>query len=145
VRYLDDLHAGQEIVVGSWRLDVASVVAFATEWDPQPFHTDEAAAADSIFGRLTASSLHLFAVCTRLFSDMENPVAILAMLGKDQVRFPNPAAATETLRYTTTVTEARPSASKPDRGVVVLADRLEDSTATPVMTQLVSVLVARRP
>ena len=144
MRYLDDLRPGQEIVVGSWTLDAPSVVAFASAWDPQPFHVDERAAAASIFGRLTASSMHLFAICTRLFSDMEDPVAIMAMLGKDQVRFPNPAGATETLRYTTTVTEARPSATKPDRGVVVLADRLEDTTATPVMTQLVTVLVARR-
>ena len=143
MRHFDDLRLGHILPVGSWKLEPDAVMAFAREWDPQPFHTDPTAAASSIFNRLTASSLHLFAICTRLFFDMEDPVAVMAMLGKDHVRFPHPAGASELLTYTTTVQELRPSRSKPDRGIVVLADRLCDSSGVEVMTQQVSLLVHR--
>lgn len=143
--YFDDLAVGDRIHVGDWPLERDEVVEFAARWDPQPFHVDEAAARESIFGGLTASSLHLFAICTRLFFDHTPPIAVLAMLGKDAVRFPDPARVGETLRYETEVIEKRPSRSKPDRGVIRLRDRLCDAGGTEVMTQEVSLLVARRP
>ena len=119
-------------------------IELARRWEPQPYHVDEAAAAKSIFGGLTLSSLHLFAICTRLFFDMENPIATLAMLGKDELRLPAPARPDVELCYTTTCVEKRPSTSKPDRGIVVLADRLESVDGTAVLTQKVTLLVARR-
>ena len=64
--YFDDLKVGYRSRVGEWLLERDEVVAFAERWDPQPFHIDEQAAERSIFGGLTASSLHLFAICTRL-------------------------------------------------------------------------------
>jgi acyl dehydratase len=142
--YFDDLDVGYESPIGSWKLEIDEVKAFARRWDPQPFHIDEAAARESIFGGLTASSLHLFAICTRLFFDHEDHIAVLAMLGKDEVRFPNPARAGEVLHYTTECIEHVPSRSKPDRGVITLRDTLRDSTGTTVMTQRVTLLVARR-
>ena len=86
-RYFDDIPVGYQSVVGAWTLERDEVVAFARIWDPQPFHTDEAAAEASIYGGLTASSLHLFAICTRLFFDHADRIAVLAMLGKEAVRF----------------------------------------------------------
>lgn len=144
-RYLEDLKVGQCLEVGSWFLEPDSVIAFARQWDPQPFHVDPIAAEASIFGGLTASSLHLFAICTRLFFDMEDPLAVMAMLGKDELRLGSPARAGSTVGYETTIEELRPSASKPDRGVVVLADRVSDESGLDLMTQKVSLLVRRRP
>jgi acyl dehydratase len=142
--YFEDLPVGWRSLVGTWRLDEAEVVAFARQWDPQPFHIDPVAAEASIYGGLTASSLHLFAICTRLFFDHEARIAVLAMLGKDAVRFPHPARVGEQLSYETECIEARPSASKPDRGVIRLRDRVTDSAGHCVLEQEVSLLVARR-
>jgi acyl dehydratase len=142
--YFDDLAVGWRSRVGTWRLDEDEVIAFARQWDPQPFHVDRVAAEASMFGGLTASSLHLFAICTRLFFDHDAHIAVLAMLGKDSVRFPNPARVGERLVYETECIEHRPSTSKPDRGVIRLRDEVTDSAGRCVLSQDVSLLVARR-
>ena len=110
----DDIPDDYRSVVGTWALTQASVIAFAEAWDPQPFHTDPAAARDSVFGGLVASSAHLFAVCTRLFFDHEDRIEVVAMLGKDKLRLPNPARAGTTLTYETRCIGKRPSGSRPD-------------------------------
>ena len=79
--WFEDLPVGWRSRVGTWRLDPAELIAFAKQWDPQPFHVDPEAAARSLYGGLTASSLQLFAICTRLFFDHEARIAVLAMLG----------------------------------------------------------------
>jgi acyl dehydratase len=142
--YFDDLAVGWRSAVGRWALARDEVVEFARAWDPQPFHVDEAAARRSLYGGLTASSLHLFAICTRLFFDHPARLAVLAMLGKDEVRFPNPARPGDVLTYTTECVEHRPSRSKPDRGIVVLADVLANAAGETVLSQRVTLLVARR-
>lgn len=139
----DDLAPGYRSVVGEWLLEEDEIKAFATRWDPQPFHIDPERAAESIFGGLTASSLHLFAICTRLFFDHEDRIAVLAMLGKDEVRFPNPARPGDRLTYTTECIEHRASRSKPDRGIVTLMDTLTNPAGEVVLSQKVSLLVAR--
>lgn len=143
--YFEDLGAGYRSVVGHWTLERDEVIAFATRWDPQPFHTDPAAAEASLYGGLTASSLHLFAICTRLFFDHEDRIAVLAMLGKDAVRFPQPARVGDRLTYTTECIEARASQSRPDRGVIRLRDAVANQDDVLVLTQEVTLLVARRP
>jgi acyl dehydratase len=143
--YFEDIELGRRSDVGRYLLTREESVAFAQRWDPQPFHVDEDAAARSIYGGLTASSLHLFAICTRLFFDWEERIAILAMLGKDAVRFPSPARPGEELRYATTCTDKRESRSKLDRGIVTLSDELRNPRGDIVLAQQVSLLVSRRP
>lgn len=143
--YFEDLEQGRRSVVGRYLLTREESVAFARRWDPQPFHVDEDAAARSIYGGLTASSLHLFAICTRLFFDWEARIAILAMLGKDAVRFPSPARPGDELEYTTACTEKRESRTRPDRGIVTLADELRNPHGDIVLAQQVTLLVSRRP
>jgi acyl dehydratase len=142
--YFDDLKVGYRSLVGEWLLERDEAIAFAERWDPQPFHVDEQAAMQSIYGGLTASSLHLFAICTRLFFDHEDRIAVMAMLGKDDVRFPNPARIGDRLRYQTECVEWTPSKSKSDRGVIRLCDRLTNQAGELVMTQEVSLMIARR-
>ena len=142
--YYDDLPVGYESLVGEYSLGADEVIEFARRWDPQPFHVDEAAARDSIYGGLTASSLHLFAICTRLFFDHADPIAVLAMLGKDEVRFPNPARPGDVLVYRTRCVERRESRSRPDRGIVTLADTLSNQKGETVLSQKVTLLVTRR-
>ena len=142
--FFDDIEVGYQSRVGTYQLTEAEIVEFASVWDPQPFHIDKAAAEASIFGGLTASSLHLFAICTRLFFDHEDRIQILAMLGKEAIRIPNPARPGDVLTYTTECIERKPSKSRPDRGVITLRDTLANQHDTRVLTQEVALLVKRR-
>ena len=143
MRRFDDIPEGGESVIGTWALTAEDIIAFARTWDPQPFHTDVEAAAGSPFGGLVASSAHLFAICTRLFFDHEDRIDVLAMLGKDKLRLPNPARAGTTLTYRTRCIGKRASASRPTTGIVTLADTVIDSDGAPVLTQEVTLMVAR--
>ena len=143
MRRFDDIPDDYETVVGTWALTAEDIVAFARTWDPQPFHTDADAAQASPFGGLVASSAHLFAICTRLFFDCEDRIDVLAMLGKDKLRLPNPARAGTTLTYRTRCIAKRASASRPTTGIITLADTVTDSADAPVLTQEVTLMIAR--
>ena len=143
--YFENIHVGYRSRVGHYELTAEEIVEFASRWDPQPFHVDEQAARESVFGGLVASSLHLFAICTRLFFDHADRICVVAMLGKDEIRLPNPARPGDQLTYDTECIERRPSNSRPDVGVVTLADTLSRPNGDPVLTQRVTLLVARSP
>ena len=144
MRYYEDIPLDYRSVVGTYSLSEAGIIDFARTWDPQPFHTDPDAARRSVFGGLVASSAHLFAICTRLFFDQADPIRVVAMLGKDKLRLPNPARAGTTLTYETRCTDRRDSASRDDVGIVTLADKMTDDDGIVVLTQEVSLMVARR-
>lgn len=141
----DDIPDDYRSVVGTWELTAEDIIAFARVWDPQPFHVDVAAATRSPFGGLVASSAHLFAICTRLFFDHEDRFQVLAMLGKDKLRLPGPARAGTTLTYRTRCVAKRTSASRPTSGIVTLADTVTDSDGVTVLSQEVTLMVARNP
>lgn len=142
--HFDDIGVGYTSVVGEYQLEKTEIIEFARTWDPQSFHTDELAAANSVFGGLVASSLHLFAICTKLFFHHEDDIQILAMLGKDEIRIHAPARPGDRLIYKTECIERRPSTSKPDRGVIVLSDTLQNQDGQVVLTQKVTLLVKRQ-
>jgi len=95
------------------------IKSFAAEFDPQPFHLDESAGADTFFGGLVASGWHTAAVAMRLLVDSD-----LGLCGQgagvavESMRFLRPVRQGDTLRAEGTVTEARPSRSHADRGIV---------------------------
>ena len=144
MKYFDDIEVGYRSLVGTYTLERTEMIEFARQWDPQPFHLDENAAKASIFGGLVASSAYLFAICTRLFFEHKDQIQILAMLGKDTIRLPNPAKVDETLSYWTECIKHTPSARKNDRGVIVLADTVENAQGEPVLTQEVTLLLMRK-
>ncbi|MDE0419439.1 MAG: MaoC/PaaZ C-terminal domain-containing protein [Gammaproteobacteria bacterium] len=143
--YFDDIPDDYRSVVGNWRLGADDIIAFATCWDPRPIHTDASAAERSPFGTLIASSAHLFAIVTLLFARHGDRIQVLAMLGKDKLRLPNPARAGTTLTYETRCVNKRVSASRADAGIVVLADTVTDDDGNVVLTQDVTLMVSRRP
>jgi len=145
VLYFDDIPDDYHSVVGTWDLLAEDIVAFARQWDPRPLHTDPDVAQRSAFGVLTASSAHLFAIVTLLFHRHRDQIQIIAMLGKDKLRLPNPARAGTTLTYETRCVHKRASASRPDRGVVTVLDTVADSEGNVVLTQEVTLMVPRRP
>ena len=139
----DALPVGTRLTIGEWIVDADEAIALARRWEPQPHHVDAEAAAASPFGGLTVCSLYLFAVCTRLFFDHEPGFAVLAMLGKERLRLPRPARPGDRLLYRTEVVEQRPSASNAARGIVVLRDELTRDGEEAVLTQDVTLLMAR--
>jgi acyl dehydratase len=141
--FLEQVPVGYRSVIGTWQLNPEDVVEFAQVWDPQPFHVDAEAAVESVFGELVASSLHIFAICTRLFFDHEDQIAVMAMLGKDKIRLHQPARASDLLIYRTECIANSPSSSRPDRGVVVLADEVLRDSGESVMTQEVTLMVRK--
>ena len=145
MRRFDDIPDDYASVIGTWELTADEIIAFAKTWDPQPFHIDLDAAKQSPFGGLVASSAHLFAICTRLFFDYPDRIDVLAMLGKDKLRLPGPARAGTTLTYRTRCIGKRASSSRPSTGIITLADTVTDSDDRAVLTQEVTLMVARGP
>jgi acyl dehydratase len=145
VIYFEDLTVGERSLVGCHVVAKQEAIEFARQWEPQPYHLDEAAAEASVYGGLTVCSLYLFAVCTRLFLEREDRVAVIGMLGKDELRLPKPARPGDRLSYYTECIEKRPSRSRPRSGIVTLLDTLCDPDGETVLTQKVTLLVSRRP
>jgi acyl dehydratase len=118
-RYFEDYALGTTYECGSVSVDQASIIAFAKEFDPQPFHVDPAAASAGPFGGLIASGWHTAALLMRLL--VENYLSAEASLGSpglDEIRWPYPVRPGDTLRVRATVVESRRSLSKPDRGII---------------------------
>ena len=110
--YFEDIVLDAERQLGSYHVTKDEVVAFAKEWDPQPFHTDEQAAKKSIYGGLTGSSIHMMAVLSKVIS--RNPVhyAVLANLST-QFAMPNPMRVGDTLYFSSHAYKKRLSKSRP--------------------------------
>jgi acyl dehydratase len=118
-RYFEDYKVGSTYEYGTVAVDEAETIAFARKFDPQPIHIDPVAAADGPFGGLIASGWHTASLMMRLFVDHYlSSVASLASPGIDELRWLKPVRPGDQLRIRVTVTEARVSRSKPDRGVV---------------------------
>ena len=132
--YFDDYALGSTYECGSVSIDQASIIAFAKEFDPQPFHVDPAAAAAGPYGGLIASGWHTAALVMRLL--VENYLAAESSLGSaglDELRWPHPVRPGDTLRVRATVVESRRSLSKPDRGIVKTVVEATNSGGATVM------------
>lgn len=117
--YFEDFAVGQELRLGQRQVSEPDIIAFATEFDPQPFHLDHAAAAQSLFGGVVASGWHTCAMMMRLVVDgLLADSSSMGSPGLDSVRWLKPVRAGDTLSVSFLVTELRPSASRPDRGMV---------------------------
>jgi acyl dehydratase len=144
--YLEDLAVGQTFRSGTVTVDPVRLKAFAAEFDPQPFHLDEQAAAASPFGGLVASGWHTAALTMRLLVEGDLKVAGgLVGAGVEEIRWPRPVRPGDTLRVESEVLEVRPSGSRPDRGVVRLRSTTLNQVGQPVMVQVASLIVPRRP
>src|SRR5690349_6800223 len=110
---LEDFSPGQVIELGSRSFTQQEMVAFARQFDPQPFHVDEAAARQSIYGGLIASGWHTVATLMRLMVDgYLSKSASMGSPGVDEIRWEKPVRAGDTLTARGTVQEVVPSKSK---------------------------------
>ena len=119
-RYFEDLEAGDTYALeGRFEVDREEITAFAEQYDPQPFHLDEAAAADSVFGGLVASGWHTAAMCMRLVvEDFLDPETSMGASGVEDLEWIEPVRPGDTLRVEIEVLETRPSESRPEMGHV---------------------------
>jgi acyl dehydratase len=144
--HLEDLAPGQIHRLGRYTVGRDEIVAFARDWDPQPFHVDEAAAAASIYGGLIASGWHTACVFMRLFVDgLLGRAAALGSPGIDELRWLRPVRPGDTLEGRLEVLEVRPSRSKPDRGIVRLRSVMVNQDQEEVLTFIGNVMFRRRP
>jgi acyl dehydratase len=142
--FLEDLSLGQKFRTGTVTVDSERVKAFAAEFDPQPFHLDEAAASASLFGGLVASGWHTAALTMRLMVESDMKIAGgLVGAGVEQIRWPRPVRPGDRLHVDVEVVEVRPSRSNPDRGIVRLKSQTLNQNEEVVMEQVASVIVPR--
>lgn len=143
--YFEDFEIGAARSAGDYELREDEIVAFAREWDPQPWHVDRAAAERSPMRGITASSVHTYAIAAKLLNRME-PVAGIASL-KHEFELPAPARPGDRLTLTMTCVEKRRSTTKPDRGLITLESRLANQHGAIVlrMRSLMMVRTRREP
>jgi acyl dehydratase len=142
--YLEDLHVGRRFKSGTHALDEAQIKAFATAFDPQPFHLDEQAAKRTVFAGLAASGWHTAAITMRLQVDGGLPIAggIIGLGG--EFAWPTATRPGDVLRVESEVVDAAPSRSRPDRGTVTVRSETRNQRGEVVQKATVKLLVPRR-
>ena len=145
-RHLEDFAVGQTFGSARLTMDKERIRSFAAEFDPQPFHLDEAAACQSIFRGLAASGWHTAAVTMRLLVDSGiDPAGGLIGAGFDEFRWPRPVRPGDVLRLESEVLEIRPSRSRPDQGLVKMRTTTLNQNDEPVQIMVANIVVPRRP
>lgn len=145
-RYLDDLSVGDRFISGGLTLTEAEIIDFAFRYDPQPFHLDVNAAAESPYGGLIASGFQSIALCFRLF--IQSAIfkeSSIGSPGLDEVRWLAPVRPGDTLHSEVEVLEVRPSTSKPDRGIARLRYAAVNQRGETVLSFIGNNLLKRRP
>jgi acyl dehydratase len=118
--WFEDFPAGMIVEIAGPTLTPESIMEYARKYDPQPFHTDQAAAKQSVFGGLIASGWHTVSLAMRMICDAYLlDAASLGSPGVNEVRWLKPVRPGDAIRLRMTVLEAKPSKSKPDRGTVL--------------------------
>jgi len=143
--WLEDVVLGATHTVGDYEVTREEIVEFAARWDPQPFHLDEEAASESIFGGLTACFVHVFSILSRLTTLQERRLAILAGLGFEESRMLLPVRPGDRLHLEIEHLSKRESRSKPDRGIVESRFTVVNQRDETAMMTRGLAMVARRP
>ena len=144
--YFEDLQAGQVVELGTHTVSEEEIVAFARQWDPQPFHVDTEAARESVFGGLIASGWHTGAMWMRLYVDaLLVGSASLGSPGIEELRWLAPVHPGDTLHARLTVLEATTSERRPDRGTIRSRAEMVNQDGVTVMSMTARGHFARRP
>lgn len=144
--YFEDLAVGQTYFSSRHVVTEEEIIGFARQFDPQPFHTNPAAATTSFFGRLCASGWHTAAVTMRLFvtSDFDLHGGKIGG-GVESLRWPVPTHPGDELRVEAEIVETRLSRSKPDRGWIRVQVTTRNQRDEIAQQMIASMVVARRP
>lgn len=144
--YWEDFTVGSTREFGDMTLSQEDIVRFAREFDPQPFHVDEAAANESVFGGIIASGWHTCSLAMRMMCDAYLlETASLGSPGLDNIKWLKPVRPGDTLRLRSTVVEARPLESKPNIGLIRSHWRMFNQKDECVMEMEGHSMLSRRP
>ena len=147
MQYFEDIEVGRTASFGSYAVTREEVMDFAAKYDPQPFHLSDEAAAQTHFGRLSASGWHTCAIVMSMVvaNLKENQQAGLGSPGIDELKWVKPVYPGDTLRCETEILEKRVSASRPEMGIFKSRMRVFNQDDVMVMTFVSNGLVATRP
>lgn len=146
MRYFDDFAVGQVTEFPPRHVTEDEIIAFARDYDPQPFHIDPTAAAASPFKGIIASGWHTAGMMMRLMVDnLLRNAASMGSPGVEQLRWVKPVRPGDTLYLKGTILEVIPSRSKPDRGIVVTQYEMRNQNGETVLTMRGKGMYGRRP
>lgn len=148
MRYFEDMIVGEKIVFQNhYDVTEQEIIEVASRWDPQPFHIDKEAAKNSIFGTLTASSVHLFAMMIGIGTTDKHTehFAALSILGFNNIRVVHPARPGDRLFVRCEVLSLRASKSRANCGIAETRNIMYNQDGTDVMYADNAFLVERKP
>ena len=146
MQYFEDFPVGRTLEMGPLQVKADDIVRFARQFDPQPFHLDEEAGRKSLFGGLSASGWHTAAIGMRLIYDgFLKDSASQGSPGIPKLRWTKPVRPGESLSLRASVSEAKPSASKPDRGFVTIDYSMQNQTGEVKLQMIATHILLRRP
>lgn len=141
--YYEDIEVGETDSFGSYEVTEAELLEFAEQYDPQPFHTDPAAAAESQFGGLIASGWHTCSMTMRMLVDNHfDDSASMGAKAIEELQFPQPVRPGDTLRVETEVLGK--SVDNEARGTVRGRTETKNQDDTLVLSMVSQVMYARR-
>jgi len=141
--YLDDFSVGQRFISETHRVDADQIKSFAKQFDPQPFHLDEAAAQASFFQGLAASGWHTASVTMSLL--VQSMPIFGGLIGAGgELQWPRPTRPGDVLQVESEVLEVKPSRSKPERGMITVRSETRNQAGEVVQILTSRMLVWRR-
>ena len=147
--YFEDVEVGSKLEFGSVTVSRDEIIAFAAEFDAQPFHLSDEAAAETHFGSLSASGWHTTALFMKMFvAKMQacgHQDASLGAMGIDELRWLRPVRPGDTLRGTSEVVEKKASRSRPEMGIIKSKVTIFNQHDEPVMTLMPITMFRTRP
>ena len=146
MKYYEDLEVGTKASFGHYEVTREEVLEFASKYDPQPFHLDDEAAAQTYFGRVSASGWHTCAMTMRMMVEQftSQQVASLGSPGIDELRWIKPVYPGDTLRVESELIEKRRSKSKPHMGFTKSRQTTFNQHGEPVMSMIGNSIIGVR-
>ncbi|MES1928118.1 MaoC domain-containing protein dehydratase [Salinisphaera dokdonensis CL-ES53] len=143
--HYEDLNIGDSVDLGPTSASADEMVAFASRYDPQPFHLSDAGAANTYFGTLAASGWHTAALTMRLMmTGRDEPLASLGSPGFENLRWRRPVYPDDALTARVTVADKRLSKSRPEMGLVQFEVETRNQDEVVVMSFVSTSMMARR-
>ena len=144
-RHFEDLVLGERVDLGSTAVSREMIVSFAAEFDPLPFHLDEAAAKASLLGGLASSGWQTAALTLRMLGDsFLTRIASMGGLGFSDLKWKKPVMVGDTISGSATISALRRSRHHPERGIVTIDLDVRNQRNEPVMTMRLANLVELR-
>ncbi len=144
MRYFEDMVIGQTESYGAYAVTREEVIAFAGKYDPQPFHLDDAAAAATYFGRISASGFHtasmMMAMMVQHWQEGD-AIASLGSPGLDELRWIKPVYPGDLLRVESTLLEKRRSQNRPEMGITKTRSIVFNQQDEPVLSVIANGLI----